>query len=58
MANLINATATITDCKSHFWGRKVLILEVRRGAFLVKPVFGGAPFLLSKIHARIEEVAA
>jgi hypothetical protein len=58
MTNLTNATATVTDCKSHFWGRRVIILEVRRGAFLVKPVFGGPQFLMSKIHARIEEVAA
>lgn len=58
MTKLIGATATITDCKSHFWGRKVLILELRKGSFLVKPIFGGPQFLLSKLHARIEDVAA
>jgi hypothetical protein len=48
--------ATVTDCKSFYYGQEVIIQSASGTLRLVQPVRGGAQTLISKIHLRIDDV--
>ncbi len=50
--------ATVTECKSHLYGTLVYVQAESGTMRLVQPVRGGPQTMVSKIHLRIEAVAA